>query len=297
MSTYPTFSGAGTRSAFRGFPKPHGPVYAADHTPPEITLRSARLSPLQALAVAHERFVWNRRAHNWDDEGSAGLTDVVAEVVRECRTSAPPGAVAVDLGAGSGQITIPLADRCSRILAVDVSARLLEGLEAKAARQGITNIACVIQAMETLDLAPASVDLVVSNYALHHMRDRDKEQLLRRCYTWLRPGGRIVVGDMMFGRGADPGDRAVIASKAGILLRRGPGGWWRLLKNVVRFSVRLGEKPIPPHRWAAMAHDAGFDGVTVNRLRAEAHLLKATKPHRDAIHAVAPLHRNAPSAL
>ena len=283
MTTYPTLNGAGTPQAFCGFPRPYGPVCAADRASADLAHRSARLSPLQALTVARERLVWNRRAHNWDDEGSAGLTKVVAEVVRECRSSALTGGVAVDLGAGSGQITIPLADRFSRILAVDVSARLLERLEAKASGQGITNIERLTHPIETLDLAPASVDLVVSNYALHHLRDRDKKRLLRRCYTWLRPGGRIVIGDMMFGRGVDPGDRAVIASKAGILLRRGPGGWWRLLKNVVRFSLRLGEKPIPAHRWAALACDAGFDGVVVTRIYAEAHLLKATKPHKDTL--------------
>jgi ubiquinone/menaquinone biosynthesis C-methylase UbiE len=255
--------------------KPYGPVRAAEGS--AFTPKSRRLSPLQVLAVVRERLVWNRRADRWDPDGSAGLTQVVEEVLRECRASAPPGAVAVDLGAGSGQITIPLAKRCSRVLAIDVSERLLEHLSTKAADAAVTNIECLKHPMESLELSPASVDLVVSNYALHHLRDIDKERLLSRCHTWLRPGGRLVIGDMMFGRGADPDDRAIITSKVAVLLRRGPGGWWRLLKNAVRFSLRVREKPLPPHRWEELALDAGFRDVSVRRIVSEACLLTATR--------------------
>ena len=173
-----------------------------------------QLSPLRAVAVAREPLLWNRRADSWDTAGSVGLTRVVAAVLRECRASTPAGAVAVDLGAGSGQVTIPLAATCRRILAVDVSAAQLERLAHKAAARGIGNVQAVAHPIEMIALPPASVDVVVSNYALHHLRDVDKERLLRRCYRWLRPGGRVVIGDMMFGRGTAAGDRAIITSKA-----------------------------------------------------------------------------------
>ncbi len=38
-------------------------------------------------------------------------------------------------------------------------------------------------------LPPASVDLVVSSYALHHLADADKQALVARAARWLRPGG------------------------------------------------------------------------------------------------------------
>lgn len=276
----------------RGWDRPYGPVHAADGAAAPLRPRTRRLSPLQALAVVRERLLWNRRADRWDEAGSAGLTEVVAAVLEECRSHTPAGSVAVDLGAGSGQITIPLAEGCRRVLAVDVSARLLERLVIKAAEGGITNIQDLKHPIETLDLSPASVDLVVSNYALHHLRDADKERLLTRCQTWLRPGGRIVIGDMMFGRGGDPDDRAIITSKAAELLRRGPGGWWRVLKNVVRFSLRLGEKPLPPGRWEQLARGAGFHEVSVRRVVSEACLLTATKPGAECSErAPAPPHR------
>jgi ubiquinone/menaquinone biosynthesis C-methylase UbiE len=244
---------------------------------------SRRLSPAQALAVTRERLLWNRRAESWDIEGSAGLARVVDVVIEACRASR--GAVAVDLGCGSGQVTIPLAADSASVLAVDVSAPSIARLEAKASDAGLRNIQALAHPIETLDLPAESIDLIVSNYALHHLRDADKAQLMRRAYEWLRPGGRLVIGDMMFGRGAAAGDRAIIASKASGMLKRGPAGWWRLAKNVWRFSLRLGEKPLPVARWESLVGTAGFHDVATERVIAEACVLTATKPR--SAHAVA----------
>jgi SAM-dependent methyltransferase len=282
MSTYPARTTPDGQYAAGGWVRPHGPACATDDAGLPLISKSGRLSLPQALAVARERLLWNRRADDWDDAGSAGLTQIVQAVLDASRAAASTGAVAVDLGAGSGQITIPLAGRFSRVLAVDVSARLLEHLADKASRHGVSNIERLTHPIETLALSPGSVDLVVSNYALHHLRDIDKERLMRRCYMWLRPGGQLVIGDMMFGRGVNPNDRAIIASKVGTLLRRGPAGWWRLLKNVVQFGLRLGEKPLPPERWNAIASCAGFERVAVTPIVSEAHLLTAAKPRVDA---------------
>jgi ubiquinone/menaquinone biosynthesis C-methylase UbiE len=237
---------------------------------------SRRLSPAQALAVTRERLLWNRRADSWDSQGSSGLSKVVAAVLAACRPSS--GTIAVDLGCGSGQVTIPLARDCARVLAVDVSASFIARLEAKADDAGVRNIQSLTNPIETLDLPAGSVDLVVSNYALHHLRDPDKAELVERAHGWLRPGGRLVVGDMMFGRGADSEDRAIIAAKARGLLSRGPAGWWRVAKNVWRFSLRLGEKPLPADRWESLVRAAGFDDVATERLVSEACVLTAVKP-------------------
>ncbi len=252
---------------------------ADDEARTPITTTSTRLSPAQALAVTRQRLFWKGRAESWDKEGSAGLTKVVESVLADCREQ--PGAVAVDLGCGSGQITIPLGRSCSRVLAVDVSATATAMLEAKTRGDGVKNIQVLTHPIETLDLQPASVDLVVSNYALHHLRDVDKEQLLLRIFRWLRPGGRLVIGDMMFGRGADPEDRAIIASKVRRLARRGPGGWWRLVKNVWRFAFRLSEKPLPVAAWELIVTQAGFQEVHTTRVVAEACVLSAAKPIAD----------------
>jgi SAM-dependent methyltransferase len=116
----------------------------------------------------------------------------------------------------------------------------------------------------------AGTDLVVSSYALHHLVDRDKQIFVEQAARWLRPGGKLVIGDMMFGRGVTSGDRAILASKVRIMLGRGPGGWWRIAKNAWRFLSRTSERPISMEAWTELLSDAGLMEVTGHRLVAEA---------------------------
>ncbi len=234
-----------------------------------------RLNLAQWIGVVSERRLWDRRAGSWDDHGASGLAAVVEAVLQACEPLA--GTIAVDLGCGTGRVTIPLAGRCERVIGIDVSPRSIERLRAKCASAGIGNVDTFVEPLETLELSLGSVDLVVSNYALHHLRDADKARLLARALGWLRPEGRLVVGDMMFGRGAAPDDRRIVARKLQILMRRGPAGWWRILKNLWRFGLRLREKPLSRARWETLAREAGFIEVRTVPVRAEASLLLATR--------------------
>ena len=250
------------------------------NSPPDgrpIATGSRRLSIRQGLAVARERLLWNRRTDAWEHEGAAGLEKVVTAVLEECH-DLPEGTVALDIGCGSGQVTIPLAAMCERVLAVDVSEIAVGRLQTIAGEAGVTNIQAETQAIETLELAEASLDLIVTNYALHHLRDADKVALLGRARRWLRPGGRLVIGDMMFGRGTDAADRRVIATKARAFIARGPAGWWRLAKNLGRFAFRVWEKPLPAARWESLIRDAGFEQVATRRVVSEACVVSARTP-------------------
>jgi ubiquinone/menaquinone biosynthesis C-methylase UbiE len=241
------------------------------------------MSAAPPSGAARQRRVWNRRASRWADSVTAndGLRQVVDAVVGTTLDLAGPrmGTV-VDLGSGSGQLLLPLAPHADRAVAIDVSDSMLRALADRAQAAGVTNLVSVVRAIEDLDLPPASVDVVVSNYALHHLRDRDKQEVLQRAVRWLRPGGWLVIGDMMLGRGADPADRAVIAGKLRALAAQGPGGWWRIAKNAVRFTVRVQERPVTAARWHEMAERAGFEAVSVRPVVHEAAVLVARAPSR-----------------
>ncbi|HTX01313.1 MAG TPA: class I SAM-dependent methyltransferase [Acidimicrobiales bacterium] len=201
---------------------------------------------------------------------------VVERVVAEAAVR--PGERAVDLGCGSGQLSLRLAERAGNVLAVDVSQAMVDLLERNARQQGITNVTGRAAAVEHLDLPEGSVDVVVSNYALHHLRDPDKAVAVRAAARWLAPGGRLVVGDMMFGRGGDARDREIISSKVAVMLRRGPAGWWRIAKNAVRYLLRVQERPISMAAWMALFEAAGLAGVQAHPVVAEAAVVVGTKP-------------------
>jgi len=236
----------------------------------------------QRRAIRRQQRVWNVRGRTWHrhQADNPGLQSVVAAVVAAATTAAPPGlGTMVDLGCGSGQVTLELADRFTQTLAVDVSRTMLDELSERArhhsAAQRIETRLCPI---EQLSQPVGTVDLVVTNYALHHLRDVDKDAVMANVQQWLRPGGVLVVGDMMIGRGTDAADRAIIASKVKQLARRGPGGWWRIAKNAVRYLLRVHERPLSSAAWIAMAKRHGFCDITVRPVVNEAAVLVARCP-------------------
>ena len=211
----------------------------------------------------------------WEHHGAAGLERVIDAVVA---AAAPTeGIRVVDLGCGNGQLTLPLARSGARVMAVDISPRMIESLERNAAQEGLQIETAAVPAQE-LKVEPASVDLVVSNYAMHHLYDGEKRAVLAAAVTWLKPGGRLVLGDMMFGRGASKQDREIIGSKLRVMLRRGPAGWWRITKNVVRFTFRMRERPLPLETWVQMFRTAGLQDVQGTRVVSEAAVVVGKKP-------------------
>jgi 2-polyprenyl-3-methyl-5-hydroxy-6-metoxy-1,4-benzoquinol methylase len=227
-------------------------------------------------AVRRQRRVWSGRVASWDQHGSAGLTAVTAAVLRTAAVT--PAMQVVDLGCGTGQLSLPLAREGAQVLAVDVSAAMISQLRQEAQRGGVPSLDGVAVPIEDLALPPESVDLIVSSYALHHLRDADKSRLVSAAYGWLRPGGRLIVADMMFGRGTSSRDRDIIRSKVSVLARKGPGGWWRIAKNAARYLVRVQERPVSMDAWTTMFTSSGFAEVSASTIVAEAGLVVGRRP-------------------
>ena len=205
-----------------------------------------------------------------------GLEKVTQAV---CDKSAPlESKDVVDLGSGSGQVTLKLAPEARSVIAVDFSADMLRILAERATEQGLEKVSTQLSTLQALRLPENRLDLVVSNYALHHLRHPEKVELLGRCAQWLRPGGRIVVGDMMFGLTGDAQGRQIIAGKVRAIAKRGPAGWWRIAKNAWKMIVARQECPEPIDSWESMLADAGFIMVESGRVVAEAAFVAGLLP-------------------
>lgn len=190
-----------------------------------------------------------------------------------------PADACLDLGAGTGFLTLTLAGLAGSVLAVDISPVMAESLAARATQTRLGNVRTEVADLRTFRLPADSVDLVVSSYALHHLRDKDKRALVAEAARWLRPGGRMVVADMMFGRGATRRDREILREKATALAVRGPAGWWRIAKNLARYGLGVGyEHPAAPQFWQRALRDAGFTDVRFESIVAEAGIVTGTLP-------------------
>jgi ubiquinone/menaquinone biosynthesis C-methylase UbiE len=224
--------------------------------------------------------IWDRRVAGWHAHvTSTSGFDKVRD--RLLAISAPgPDDACVDLGAGTGFVALALAPLVDSVIAVDISPVMAESLATRAAQAGLRNVRTEVADLRTFRLPSASVDLVVSSYALHHLRDRDKRALAAEAARWLRPGGRIVVADMMFGRGATRRDREILREKAAALSVRGPAGWWRIAKSLGRYGLGVGhEHPAAPQFWQLALRDAGFTDVRFEPIVAEAGIVSGTR-HR-----------------
>jgi ubiquinone/menaquinone biosynthesis C-methylase UbiE len=231
---------------------------------------------------------WDRRVEKWHSHvTSAEAFGTVLD--RLIQLSSPRRADAcVDLGAGTGFVATALAPLVSSVLAVDVSAAMVASLAARAAEDGLRNVSAEVRDLREFRLPPASVDLVVSSYALHHLSHRDKRVLVARAASWLRPGGRLVVADMMFGRGASQRDRDILFQKVTALAAKGPGGWWRIAKNLGRYGLGVGqEHPASPEFWQSALREAGLAEVVFCPVVAEAGIVRGVRPgvQQDYAHA------------
>ncbi len=222
---------------------------------------------------------WDRRVGNWHSHvtSAAAFEKVLGQLIQ--LSSPKPTDACVDLGAGTGFVATALAPLVSSVLAVDVSTAMASYLAERAAEDGLQNLSAEIRDLREFQLPPASVDLVVSSYALHHLPHRDKRALVARAAVWLRPGGRLVIADMMFGRGGSQRDREILHQKVKALAAKGPGGWWRVAKNLTRYGLGVGqEHPASPEFWQSALRDAALAEVVFQPVVAEAGIVRGVRP-------------------
>lgn len=133
----------------------------------------------------------------------AALLDLDATFCGEYLTDVPDHIAAlvsdpqtiVDLGAGTGVGTVALAQRfpTGQILALDNSADLLARATQRAAAAGVGDrvLTRVADLDTTLPATVTDVDVAWASSTLHHFADPDA--LLRSTFSALRPGGVLVV--------------------------------------------------------------------------------------------------------
>ena len=137
---------------------------------------------------------FDARAQTWDDDPRRRK---LAESIFAALAQAVPlraDMVALDYGAGTGLLTLALAARLRRVLAVDSSAGMLAVLAPKARAGGFANVETRHADFATEALPVGPFDLVASAMTLHHVAD--VAGLLRNFFALLAPGGWIALADL-----------------------------------------------------------------------------------------------------
>jgi ubiquinone/menaquinone biosynthesis C-methylase UbiE len=132
---------------------------------------------------------WDRTADRY------AATPIVDEAAYQTKLAATqrllrPDMELFEFGCGTGSTALIHAAHVRHIRAVDFSARMIEIAEAKARKAGIDNVSFEKGAIETIDLAPQSLDMVLALSVLHLLRN--KEAAIAKVFAALKPGGYFV---------------------------------------------------------------------------------------------------------
>ena len=106
-----------------------------------------------------------------------------------------PEIVVADLGSGEGLLSELLARKCSQVIAVDNSDQIVKFGQAKAKKNGLTNLDFRQGDLQSPPIDDASVDLAILSQALHH--SEDPAAAIEGAFRILKPGGQVMILDLV----------------------------------------------------------------------------------------------------
>ncbi len=220
---------------------------------------------------------WDGRVESWRSTCAGPAFLRFRDSALEAAALRPTDRV-LDIGCGTGLLALEAALRAASVVALDVAPRMLQEVRSAAEARGLGNVSLVCADATRLPLGDDEVDCVMSSYALHHLDHAAKMRALAEARRVLRPGGRLVIVDMMFSLSLRADDRTIILGKVWQILRKGPGGAVRLARNAFRIGRGRWEHPASRDWWIDAAVASGFADITVVALEHEAGMLTAVRP-------------------
>ncbi|MCX8496611.1 MAG: metalloregulator ArsR/SmtB family transcription factor [Akkermansiaceae bacterium] len=103
--------------------------------------------------------------------------------------------VVADLGAGEGTLAQLLAQRAEKVIAVDLSPKMVEFGQQLAVQNGLANLEYRLGDIESPPIDDGTLDLAILSQALHHAEH--PQRALDAAFRALKPGGRLIVLDLL----------------------------------------------------------------------------------------------------
>ena len=133
--------------------------------------------------------------HKAGYDNPANPTDLAADLAD---LPINPQSLVVDLGAGTGRLALSAAPHAGRVIAVDVSPAMIKTIADRAAAAGLSNVDTVRAGFLSYEHTGPPADAVYTRHALHQLPDFFKAVALDRIAGMLRPGGTLLVRDLIY---------------------------------------------------------------------------------------------------